>query len=241
MKLGPHPMTTIITSLRVSHELLNPPHQDLEISSFSQLAYVHYTYNLHNGPRTCGRRSSMNEAAPANEAQRMTPSDPHGEPHETTYTESDLPQSSKSMDSSNDSPRGRLKRRRQTDYSPSVPSSPSRAPDRDGNSPQRADSSASVTPPPRPKRVDRRRSDAEPDHTLRGRARNRSRSRQRTGSPILEGHSDKEDEGDDRRAYRKRSPPPSRHRSESAVEARRQRSLPNMYKQERGKARLVAG
>lgn len=127
-------------------------------------------------------------------------------------------------------PRGRLKRRRVPSHSPLRAPSPSRGHDRDSGSRHRhhyrkhhrASSSSSISPPPFAKK-NRRRSDAEPDHTLRGRARNRSRSRNRTRSPIPEG-----DEGE--RSHRKRSPPPSRHRSESAVHARRRRSLPNLYK-----------
>lgn len=86
----------------------------------------------------------------------------------------------------------------------------------------------------------RRRSDAEPDHTFRGRARNRSRSR--TEDAIQETSSEELDEGQangiDRpqaavkALARKRSPPPSRgSRSpkEKSQDHRRQRSLPNQY------------
>ncbi|TLD36367.1 Proline isomerase domain containing protein [Venturia nashicola] len=70
----------------------------------------------------------------------------------------------------------------------------------------------------------RRRSDASPDHNLRGRIRQRSRSQ----SPIAE----RESTNDDReRKRRKRSPPPSRPQSRSrSTEYRRQRSLPNQYR-----------
>lgn len=87
---------------------------------------------------------------------------------------------------------------------------------------------------------DRRRSDAEPDHTFRGRARNRSRSR--TEEVIQETSSEELDDGQtngaDRSApavkalRRRRSPPPSRgSRSpkDKSQEQRRQRSLPNQY------------
>lgn len=77
----------------------------------------------------------------------------------------------------------------------------------------------------------RRRSDAEPDHTFRGRGRLRSESRSR--SPILEG------EEKFRREVRKRSQPPSRRRAGEREEreadegnaVRRLRSYPNMYRQ----------
>jgi hypothetical protein len=99
--------------------------------------------------------------------------------------------------------------------------------------------SPSYTPLGRIKNTRRRRSDAEPDHTLRGRARNRSESRSR--SPILEG----EDEAG-LRVVRKRSQPPSRGWMErddaEAVDGlsggmRRQRSFPNLYKDGRGRGR----
>jgi hypothetical protein len=95
---------------------------------------------------------------------------------------------------------------------------------RDSSSPSLLSGSDSATPPRSAKKYRRRRSDAEPDHTFRGRARKFSRSRSR----IAEGQGeDQEEEYQEKR--RKRSPPPSRHRSESAVDARRQRSLPNTY------------
>ncbi|CAI6337089.1 unnamed protein product [Periconia digitata] len=155
-------------------------------------------------------------------------------------------------------PRGRLKRRRRmSSHSPPAPraTSPSRGHDRDSGSRHRhhhrkhhrADSSSSATPPPglvggvnR-----RRRSDAEPDHTLRGRVRNRSRSR--SGRVISEedGDSDggggedgtyeSEERGVRERRRRRRDVPPSRARvlgeDGQAVdrEMRRQRSLRNMY------------
>ena len=137
-------------------------------------------------------------------------------------------------------PRGRLKRRRMSSHTPPRARSPSRGHDRESGSRhrqhyrkhQRASSSPFIgTPPVVPK--NRRRSDAEPDHTFRGRGRLRSESRSR--SPILEG------EEKVRREVRKRSQPPSRRRvgegeerggnEENAV--RRLRSYPNMYKQGR--------
>jgi hypothetical protein len=75
----------------------------------------------------------------------------------------------------------------------------------------------------------RRRSDAEPDHTFRGRARNRSRTR----SPILEGEGVGAGSDGEMKRFRKRSQPPSRHGEEDRGEVRRQRSFPNMYKEER--------
>jgi hypothetical protein len=81
----------------------------------------------------------------------------------------------------------------------------------------------------------RRRSDAEPDHNFRGRARKRSRTR----SPIVEDEDVDDVAG---RAQRKRSQPPSRHRNdkkggeqESWSAVRRQRSLPNIYRGEKNK------
>ncbi|KAF2002211.1 hypothetical protein P154DRAFT_574161 [Amniculicola lignicola CBS 123094] len=142
-----------------------------------------------------------------------------------------------------DEERGRLKRRRQSSHSPPRAKSPSRGHERDSGSRYRrhyrkhhrrsSSSSRSITPPPSAKKS-RRRSDAELDHNQRGRARQRSRSR--TGSPIFESDSAEEEFGV-RRGGRKRSPPPSRHRSESAVDARRQRSLPNLYKKEMARKR----
>ncbi|KAH7120753.1 hypothetical protein B0J11DRAFT_47297 [Dendryphion nanum] len=146
------------------------------------------------------------------------------------------------LNTGDETPRGRLKRRRNPSHSPRRASSPSRGHDRDSGSRHknrhrrlhRASSSSRSVTPPLPVRKSRRRSDAEPDHTLRGRARLRSPSRSR--SPILEG-----EEGEMNRTHRKRSPPPSRHRSESAVGegARRQRSLPNTYKKDLEKRRRV--
>jgi len=82
----------------------------------------------------------------------------------------------------------------------------------------------------------RRRSDAEPDHTFRGRARNRSGSRGRTRSPILEDEYACLESEEDVKRYRKRSAPPSRHRIDGADERgelRRLRSYPNLYKEDR--------
>lgn len=145
---------------------------------------------------------------------------------------------SSSLDIPTEEERGRLKRRRQG--SPRRSPSPSRAHDRPSGSRHRhhhrnlhressssslMSGSDSATPPRAAKKYRRRRSDAEPDHTFRGRARNFSRSK----SPIDEGQ-DEEHEEAYQEKRKKRSPPPSRHRSESAVDARRQRSLPNLYK-----------
>jgi hypothetical protein len=129
--------------------------------------------------------------------------------------------------------RGRLKRRRQSSVSPRRASSPSpRGHDRNSGSRYRAhhrkhhrpsSPPSSVSPPTIAQKKVRRRSDAEPDHTFRGRPRNRSDSRGRTTSPILEG----EDDGQDSlRTYRRRSQPPSRHKmdEEEGAELRRQRS-----------------
>ncbi|PSN63774.1 hypothetical protein BS50DRAFT_576396 [Corynespora cassiicola Philippines] len=143
--------------------------------------------------------------------------------------------------------RGRLKRRRLSSHTPPRASSPSRGHERDSGSRhrhhyrkhRRRSSSDSVSPPPTFQK-NRRRSDAEPDHTLRGRARNRSGDKRRTRSPILEGEGFEEPRG-----VRRRSPP-SRRRSDGELDGglRRQRSLPNMYKvgsAERGKGTQVDG
>ena len=85
-------------------------------------------------------------------------------------------------------------------------------------------------------RKTRRRSDAEPDHTFRGRARNRSGSRGRTRSLILEDEDVCPESEEDVKRYRKRSAPPSRHRLDGADdggELRRLRSYPNLYKEDR--------
>ncbi|KAJ4987915.1 hypothetical protein SVAN01_06645 [Stagonosporopsis vannaccii] len=136
--------------------------------------------------------------------------------------------------------RGRLKRRRMSSHSPARAASPSRGHERDSGSRHRhhhrhhhRDSeSASMTPPAASKKQ-RRRSDAEPDHTFRGRVRNRSGSRERTGSPIFEDDDTSEEEV---RVLRKRAQPPSRPRAEAAeedeVELRRQRSYPNLYRKD---------
>jgi hypothetical protein len=97
-----------------------------------------------------------------------------------------------------------------------------------------------MTPPPAAQKKQRRRSDAEPDHTFRGRARNRSGSRERTGSPIFE---DDDDDGASEianaseaevRELRKRAQPPSRPREaeEEEGELRRQKSYPNLYRKD---------
>jgi hypothetical protein len=142
--------------------------------------------------------------------------------------------------------RGRLKRRRQSSqHSPRRASSPSRGHDRNSGSRYRehhrkhhrpSSPTSSVSPPTSAQKKTRRRSDAEPDHTFRGRARNRSGSRGRTRSPILEGEDACVESEDDIRRFRKRSAPPSRHRvdgSDEGGEVRRQRSYPNLYKEDR--------
>lgn len=137
------------------------------------------------------------------------------------------------LHSDNSEERGRLKRRRLSSHSPPRATSPSRGHDRESGSRHRhhyrkhrkQSSSASISPMPSRAPETRRRSDAEPDHTLRGRARNRSNSG--TRSPLLE-----EDEQEVESSHRKRSPPPSRHQSGSSTRARRRRSLPNLYKEE---------
>ena len=129
--------------------------------------------------------------------------------------------------------RGRLKRRRQSSVSPRRASSPSRGHDRNSGSRYRehhrkhhrpSSPVSSVSPPTAAQKKMRRRSDAEPDHTFRGRARNRSGSRGRTRSPMFKGEID---EQEDVRTYRRRSQPPSRHKTEEGEEGgelRRQRS-----------------
>ncbi|KAH7070914.1 hypothetical protein FB567DRAFT_211144 [Paraphoma chrysanthemicola] len=115
--------------------------------------------------------------------------------------------------------RGRLKRRRLSSTSPRRASSPSRGHERNSGSRYRehhrkhhrpSSPASSVSPPTIKQKKLRRRSDAEPDHTFRGRARKRSHSRGRTSSPLLE---------DDttfierlRTLRKKRSQPPSRHK-----------------------------
>jgi hypothetical protein len=94
--------------------------------------------------------------------------------------------------------------------------------------PDPSTSSTSSSPePPRYTKKTRRRSDAEPDHTLRGRARDTR--------PIEE----------KRERERSRSRPPSRHRSESANDSegrvRRQRSLPNIYHGDKRRRDSMAG
>jgi hypothetical protein len=131
--------------------------------------------------------------------------------------------------------RGRLKRRRQSSLSPRRASSPSRGHDRRSGSRYRehhrkhhrpSSPLSSISPPTTAQKKIRRRSDAEPDHTFRGRVRNRSGSRGRTRSPILEGDDDDQAIA---RTFRRRSQPPSRHKAEEAdnvegAELRRQRS-----------------
>jgi hypothetical protein len=135
--------------------------------------------------------------------------------------------------------RGRLNQRRQSSqHSPRRASSPSRGHDRRSASRYRehhrkhhrpSSPTSSVSPPTAVQKKTRRRSDAEPDHTFRGRARNRSRTR----SPILEGADVAVGSDGEERRYRKRSQPPSRHGDEGRGEIRRQRSYPNLYKEDR--------
>jgi hypothetical protein len=136
--------------------------------------------------------------------------------------------------------RGRLKRRRQSSLSPRRASSPSRGHDRTSGSRYRehhrkhhrpSSPLSSISPPTSAQKKIRRRSDAEPDHTFRGRVRNRSGSRGRTRSPILEGEDDDQAIA---RTFRRRSQPPSRHKAEAAAdvegaELRRQRSHHKLY------------
>lgn len=133
--------------------------------------------------------------------------------------------------------RGRLKRRRLSSTSPRRASSPSRGHDRNSGSRYRghhrkhhrpSSPPSSLSPPGIIQKKIRRRSDAEPDHTFRGRARNRSDSRGSgrgtTGSPFLEDDSPVLER---LRSFRKRSQPPSRHKideEDEAAELRRERS-----------------
>lgn len=91
-----------------------------------------------------------------------------------------------------------------------------------------------MTPPPvaAAQKKQRRRSDAEPDHTFRGRARNRSGNRERSNSPIVE---DDDVSVEEVRELRKRAQPPSRPRvdkEQDEGELRRQRSYPNLYRKD---------
>lgn len=129
----------------------------------------------------------------------------------------------------------RLKRRRKSSHSPErfhrVRPDTHDARTRVHDSDSGSDSESSV-PSPSAKKKSRRRSDAEPDHTLRGRARKRECSRNGVATPISESGSGGDGEEGYRRGKRRRSSPPSR-RSESLEgdeEVRRQRSLPNLYR-----------
>jgi hypothetical protein len=143
--------------------------------------------------------------------------------------------------------RGRLNQRRQSSqHSPRRASSPSRGHDRGSGSRYRehhrkhhrpSSPTSSVSPPTSVQKKARRRSDAEPDHTFRGRARNRSRTR----SPILEGEDVGAGSDGEMRRFRKRSQPPSRHGEEGRGEVRRQRSFPNLYKEERTEVKHARG
>ncbi|KAF2035069.1 hypothetical protein EK21DRAFT_107197 [Setomelanomma holmii] len=129
--------------------------------------------------------------------------------------------------------RGRLKRRRLSSASPRRASSPSRGHERHSGSryrehhrkPHRPCSPASsISPPTVLQKKTRRRSDAEADHTFRGRARNRSDSRGRTEDTVVE---DESTFLERLRRFRKRSQPPRRHKIEEedeAAELRRERS-----------------
>ncbi|KAL5440912.1 hypothetical protein PMIN06_009523 [Paraphaeosphaeria minitans] len=167
------------------------------------------------------------------------PRSPHTD-HPTLLTDPLTPGDSVHGD---EAPRGRLKRRRLSSHTPPRASSPSRGHDRDSGSRhrhhyrkhQRASSSSSAfeTPPVAAKK-NRRRSDAEPDHTFRGRVRNWSESRSR--SPIVEGEEERErgKKKERERGVRKRSQPPSRGRDGGGEDVenviRRLRSYPNMYR-----------
>lgn len=141
--------------------------------------------------------------------------------------------------------RGRLKRRRMSSHSPRRASSPSRGHDRKSGSRYRrhhrkhrrpSSPLSSISPPTTEQKKSRRRSDAEPDHTFRGRARNRSGSRRQTKSPISEIEALGIESEEDRKKMRKRSQPRSRHRVDGPEDddvIRRQRSYPNLYKAER--------
>jgi hypothetical protein len=135
--------------------------------------------------------------------------------------------------------RGRLKRRRHPSASPRRASSPSRGHDCNSGSRHRehhrkhhrpASPVSSVSPPTLAQKKTRRRSDAEPDHTFRGRVRNRSGSRGSTRSAIAEGEDDTEER---LRTFRRRSQPPSRHKIEEEdidnAELRRQWSYRTLY------------
>ena len=141
--------------------------------------------------------------------------------------------------------RGRLKRRRMASHSPRRASSPSRGHDRRSGSRYRqhhrkhhrpSSPTSSISPPSAQQKKTRRRSDAEPDHTFRGRVRNRSGSRGDVTTPILENEHPGVQSEEMVKRMRKRSQPPSRHRvssGEDEVDMRRQRSYPNLYKAER--------
>jgi hypothetical protein len=156
-------------------------------------------------------------------------------PTKTTGTEDTFP----TMLDSEAEQRGRLKRRRHFSASPRRASSPSRGHDRNSGSRYRehhrkhhrpASPVSSVSPPTLPQKKPRRRSDAEPDHTFRGRVRNRSGSRGNTRSSTAEGE---DIIGQALRTFRRRSQPPSRHKIEEedvdGAELRRQWSYRNLY------------
>ncbi|KAI8931312.1 hypothetical protein NX059_011654 [Plenodomus lindquistii] len=141
--------------------------------------------------------------------------------------------------------RGRLKRRRLSSHSPRRASSPSRGHDRRSGSRYRhhhrnhhrpSSPTSSISPPTVDQKRTRRRSDAEPDHSFRGRARNRSGSSGKARSPVCEDGNFSVESVETLKKIRKRSQPPSRHRADGAeddVEIRRQRGYPNLYKAER--------
>ncbi|KAH8710003.1 hypothetical protein GQ44DRAFT_455074 [Phaeosphaeriaceae sp. PMI808] len=154
--------------------------------------------------------------------------------------------------------RGRLKRRRHSSHSPRRASSPSRGHERNSGSRYRehhrkhhrpSSPASSISPPTLGQKKMRRRSDAEPDHTFRGRVRLRSGSRGATRSPLLESDVDGDGNADvdvkivvdheNPRRFRRRSQPPSRHKikdeegdvdGDTLVELRRQRSYHQLRK-----------
>lgn len=150
--------------------------------------------------------------------------------------------------------RGRMKERQaQSSHSPARAVSPSRGHERDSATRHRhhhrlherpASPGCSITPPAarqemgKSKKKQRRSSDAEADHTFRGRVRKRSGSRGRSRSPVIDEESDAS--GAETKAFRRRSRPPSGHREQhdgrQPNEQRRQRSYPNLYQRDAGRA-----
>jgi peptidyl-prolyl isomerase G (cyclophilin G) len=162
-----------------------------------------------------------------------------GELERKTKTATSLAVPGKDHNASSTS-RGRHKRRHSA--TPERSPSPSRGHTRESGSRHRhrhrrhrrddspsSESRKSITPPD--SFATRRRSEAAPDHNLRGRRRNRSRSPSKT--PVEE----TDEVSPPAREYRKRSSPPSRPRSKSPG-YRRQRSLPNQYRDWREEERI---